>query len=74
MAALRFGLKELAHPAVGGTPLLNRIGALPLNVSYILETAFTWGSLQMGKNHNFLYITKNIFLSQMISLIKKNID
>jgi len=39
MAALRFGLKEPAHPAVGGTPLLNRINALPLNAIYNFETA-----------------------------------
>ncbi len=38
--ALRFGLKKLAHPAAGGTPLSNRIDALPLNVSYNFEIAF----------------------------------
>ncbi len=27
--ALRFALKELAHPAPGGTPLLNRIDPPP---------------------------------------------
>ena len=37
--ALRFGLKELAHPAAGGTPLSNRIDALPLNIIYIFEIA-----------------------------------
>ncbi len=36
--ALRFGLKELAHPATGGTPLLNRIGALPSNTIRGIET------------------------------------
>ena len=30
-AALRFDLKELAHPATGGTPLPNRFDALPSN-------------------------------------------
>jgi hypothetical protein len=32
--SLRSGLKERAHPAVGGTPLLNRIDALPLDIFY----------------------------------------
>jgi hypothetical protein len=36
---LRFVLKEPAHPAAGGTPLLKRIDALPLNTSYNFETA-----------------------------------
>jgi hypothetical protein len=40
MAALRFGLKERAHPAAGGTPLLSRIVALPLNAIYNFETAY----------------------------------
>ena len=39
MAALRFGLKYAAHPAAGGTPLLNQIDALPLNVTDSFETA-----------------------------------
>jgi len=38
-AALRFGLQCTAHPAVGGTPLLNLLDALPLNVIYNFETA-----------------------------------
>jgi len=46
MAALRFGLKWAAHPAVGGTPLLNLTGALPLNVTYNFETASILAGVQ----------------------------
>ena len=38
MSALRFDLKELAHPALGGTPLLNRIGALPVEHLYHIRS------------------------------------